>query len=77
MLVYLCREVLIVARGCNYYLLRFLGFSMTSPYVIVTEFVPRGSPYDAIRHQANSPSLTANDKLLISLGIARGMISSP
>jgi serine/threonine protein kinase len=70
MLVYFCREVKILADCANFFLLPFLGFSVSAPYVIVTEFIARGSLYDALAGRAR---LSADQRLVIALGIARGM----
>ena len=72
---YFIREVDILSRINNPFLLRFLGFSSSIPYSIATEFISKGSLYDAIHHNANSPNLTPTNKTLIALGIAIGMKS--
>jgi serine/threonine protein kinase len=72
---YFCREVKILASVTNFFLLPFFGFSVTFPYIIVTEFIPRGSLFEALRHARGSPLLTPDHRLLIALGMARGMMS--
>ena len=74
-LLYLCREVMILANTRNYFLLPFLGYTDTPPYLIVTEYVPRGSLYDALMHMPESPVLTGTHKTRIAMGIACGMAS--
>jgi serine/threonine protein kinase len=43
--------------------------------VIVTEFIPRGSLFDALHHAPGSPKLTPGSRLFIAFGMARGMMS--
>ena len=74
-LLYFCREVMVLANCNNYFLLPFLGFSPTPPYAIVTQYVSRGSLFDALRHRPNSPRLGPQDKLLAIMAMARGMLS--
>jgi hypothetical protein len=74
-LLYFCREVMVLSRCNNYFLLPFLGFSKTNPYVIVTDYVSRGSLFEALRRRPGAPRLVANDKILITFAMARGMMS--
>ena len=74
-LLYLCREVMTLANCRNYFLLAFLGYTDTPPYLIVAEYVPRGSLYNALMHLPNAPVLTGTDKTRIAMGIACGMAS--
>ena len=69
-----CREVTILANCKNYFLLSFLGFSPVPPFAIVTDYITRGSLFEALRHKPESPRLTPANKLLIVFGIARGML---
>lgn len=69
-----CREVQILAKCQSLFLLPFHGFTLSHPYSIVTEFIPNGSLYEALRHRQNSPTLTATNKTIIAMGIARGMM---
>jgi serine/threonine protein kinase len=75
LLMYFCREVLILQSCANFFLLPFLGFSATSPYVIVTEYITGGSLYESLQKKPGSPRLTADEKLVAALGIARGMMA--
>jgi serine/threonine protein kinase len=72
-LVYFCREVSVLASCHNYFLLPFIGFSPTYPYALVTEYVPCGSLFDALRHRQGCPRLSPSQRLAIVFGIARGM----
>ena len=69
-----CREVQILAKCQNLFLLPFHGFTLTHPYSIVTEFVPNGSLYEALRHRPKSPTLTPTNKTVIAMAIAHGMM---
>lgn len=73
-LEYFIREVLILAYYNNFFLVSFLGFSPTNPYLIVTEFVPCGSLYEALRNKPGCPVLSGTDKTKIAIGIIEGMI---
>lgn len=73
-LEYFIREVLILAYYNNFFLVSFLGFSPTNPFLIVTEFVPCGSLYDALHGRPGSPILNGTDKTKIAIGIIEGMI---
>ncbi|OHS93459.1 TKL family protein kinase [Tritrichomonas foetus] len=67
------REVSILAKGRNLFLLRFVGFTTSHPFTIVTEFASKGSLYDALHHKIGSPILTGTQKTIIAMGIAYGM----
>ncbi|OHT12179.1 hypothetical protein TRFO_18190 [Tritrichomonas foetus] len=73
--VYFCREVKILSSLNNPFVLSFLGYSSLVPPFVVTEYIPKGSLYDAIYHQPGAPSLNSTHKSLIAIGIAYGMIS--
>lgn len=73
-LTFFVREVSILASCQDMFLLPFLGFSSIPPYLIVTEFISRGSLYDALQHKPGAPNLNSSHKTLIALGIARGMM---
>lgn len=68
-----CREVQILAKCHNLFLLPFRGFTLSFPYSIVTEFISNGSLYEALRHKPKAPSLSPTHKTIIALGIANGM----
>ena len=53
-----CREVQILAKCHNLFLLPFRGFTLSFPYSIVTEFISNGSLYEALRHKPKAPSLS-------------------
>lgn len=72
-LTYFSREVMVLSKCNNKFLLPFIGFTDTPPYVIVTKYIPRGSLFDALQHKSGSPILTGTNKTLIALGIAKGM----
>lgn len=73
-LIYFNREVQILASCNNHFLLPFIGYSNIYPYIIVTDFIPCGSLFEALRHKRGSPILTDTIKTKIALGIAIGMI---
>jgi serine/threonine protein kinase len=74
-LLYFCREVLVLANCHNFFLLPFLGFSPEVPYAIVTEYIPRGSLFDALRHRNGSPELSPENRNIVTIGVARGMMA--
>ncbi|KAH0786399.1 TKL family protein kinase [Histomonas meleagridis] len=73
-LLYFKREVVVLANANNPFLLKFIGFKSTPPYLIATKYIPNGSLYDAIHHK-NGILLTATQKTIIAMGIVHGMIS--
>jgi serine/threonine protein kinase len=66
------REVEILIRCKDPFLLDFIGFTMAPPYSIVTSFMPRGSLWDAV-HNKDIP-LNSTQKTLIAMGMAHGMM---
>jgi serine/threonine protein kinase len=56
-LMYFCREVSILARCRNFFLLQFLGFTSSFPFCIITEYIENGSLFDAIHHRPRAPNL--------------------
>ena len=68
-----CREVQILAKCHNLFLLPFRGFTLSFPYSIITEYITNGSLYEALRHRPKAPILTPTHKTIIALGIANGM----
>ena len=68
-----CREVAVLAKCDGMFLTPFLGWQAAMPLLIVTEFIPKGSLFAALRHRPGSPSLTGTHKTLIALGVAKGM----
>ena len=74
-LLYFCREIKVLAVCRSPFLLQLLGFTVSVPYCIVTDYVPNGSLYDALRHAPRSPRLDGSRKTSIAMGIAAGMAS--
>ena len=68
-----CREVAVLARCDGMFLTPFMGWQATVPLLIVTEFIPKGSLFAALRHRPGSPTLTGTHKTVIALGVAKGM----
>lgn len=69
------REVAILATCDNFFLLPFYGFTESIPLLIVTQYIPNGSLFNALRHRKNAPDLNGTQKTIIALGIAYGMAS--
>ena len=67
------REVRILARGKNRFILGFIGFTTKYPYTIVTEYASHGTLYDALHGTEGSPHLTGTQKTIIALGTAYAM----
>jgi serine/threonine protein kinase len=67
---YFIREVDILSKTNNPFLLHLLGFSDHYPYVIATEFITRGSLFDAIHRKPNAPVLDGTQLTIIALIIA-------
>ena len=65
------REIDILSKCKHPFLLGFLGFSTKRPYILVTEYLPGGSLYDALRWK--DKSLTGTQKTIIAMCIANGM----
>lgn len=74
-LVYFCREVKILACCHSYFLVPLLGFTYTSPYLIVTEFIECGTLFNALHHKSGSPVLSNTEKDVIAMCIAHGMMN--
>ncbi|KAI5524909.1 protein kinase protein [Trichomonas vaginalis G3] len=49
----LSRELQILSKNAHPYLLGFVGFSIDRPFIIVTEYLPNGSLFDALRWKDN------------------------
>ena len=62
---YFVREIDILSRTKNKYLLRLLGFSDHYPYCIATDIISNGSLYDALHHHKNSPHLNGTQLTII------------
>ena len=67
------REIDILSRLSNPFLIGFIGFSVQKPYIVVTEYISNGSLYDALRWKDDRKPLTGTQKTLIAMGIASGM----
>jgi len=68
-----CREVEILSKCDNPFLLNLSGFTIKYPYAIITEYVPNGSLFDSLHHSSSSPTLNGTNKTIIAMGIAYGM----
>ena len=74
-MLYFCREVTVLMKCRSPFLLRFLGYTATPPYCIVTDYIPGGTLYAALQHQIGSRTLTPTQKTIIAMEIASGMMS--
>lgn len=74
-LISFCREVEALVKCDNVFVLPFYGWVPNYPYSIITEYVPNGSLYHAIRSESKTPILSPTNKTLIAIGIANGMMS--
>ena len=72
---YFIREVDILSKTQNPFLLRLLGFSDHYPFCIATEYISKGSLFDAIHHKPGAPVLDGTQLTLIALIIAMGLES--
>ncbi|EAY19177.1 TKL family protein kinase [Trichomonas vaginalis G3] len=67
------REIKILSRARNYFLIPFYGISFSSPYIIAMKYIKRGSLHSAIFHKEGAPQLTPTNKTIIAFCIASGM----
>ncbi|OHS92943.1 TKL family protein kinase [Tritrichomonas foetus] len=74
-LISFCREVEVLVKCDNMFVLPFYGWIQIYPYSIITEYIPNGSLFHALRHKPGAPNLTCTNKTLIAIGIANGMMS--
>lgn len=74
-LISYCREVEVLVKCDNAFVLPFYGWSATFPYIIITQHIPNGSLFSALHHRPLAPTLSATNKTLIAIGIASGMAS--
>ena len=74
-LIYFCREVKILSVCNSCFLLPLSGFTYSSPYLIVTEFMEGGNLFDALHPKRGAPHLTSTEKTVIAMGIAHGMMN--
>ena len=63
------REISTLCVIKNPFLLQFVGFTTTSPYCIITKYIPGGSLFQALREN----KLNGTDLSIIAFGIASGM----
>lgn len=66
-------EIQIHARLRNRFVLRFIGYTNTLPFCIVTEYMPNGTLYDAIHSPDSQVEMRGTDKTMIAMSIAMGM----
>jgi serine/threonine protein kinase len=67
------REVRALAACHSPFVLRFVGFTTKHPFTIVTEYVPNGCLYDALRPPKGGHVLTGTEKTIIGIGLAVGL----
>ena len=72
---YFIREVDILSKTQNPFLLRLLGFSDHYPFCIATEYITRGSLYNAVHHAEKAPVLDGTQLTIIALIVAIGIQS--
>jgi serine/threonine protein kinase len=65
------REVEILIKCNDQFLLKLVGFAIEPQYLLVTEFMPRGSLWDFFRK--NPGQLSPTQRTNIAIGIAHGM----
>lgn len=73
-LKYFVREVQVLSKCHNVFLLPFLGFTNSAPFTIVTEYIPNGSLFNSLNDKQGAKKLTPTDKTIIAMGIAHGML---
>jgi serine/threonine protein kinase len=66
------REILILIKAHNQFVLPCIGFSIRSPYSIITRYMASGSLWDVI-HNRRGGSFSPTQKTCIAIGIAHGM----
>lgn len=67
------RETENLAMCDNLFCLPFLGCTLKYPFSIITQYIPNGSLFNALKHKEGSPDLSGTDKTIIAMGVARGM----
>jgi len=67
------REIRILADSSSQFILGFVGFTVSYPFTIITEYASKGSLYDALHHMPNAPILNGTQKTIIAIGISVGM----
>lgn len=74
-MIFFSREIEILVKCDNMFVLPFYGWTSEYPYSIITEYIPNGSLFHSLQHRPTSPNLTSTNKTLIAIGIANGMMS--
>jgi serine/threonine protein kinase len=70
-LILFCREVRVSSRCEHPFLVPLIGFSLGSPFKIVSQYMPKGTLYNLLHRGAGQ--LTATQRTVIAMGIASGM----
>ncbi|KAH0791864.1 TKL family protein kinase [Histomonas meleagridis] len=69
------KEISILSRCSDLFILKFIGFTIKYPFVIITEYIPGGSLHSALRLANDfAINLTGTQKTIISLGVAKGFM---
>lgn len=66
------RELNTIIKFDHPNVLKYIGVTLSSPFVIATKYAPNGTLYDAI-HKEDGEKLTGTEKMKIALGMARGL----
>jgi serine/threonine protein kinase len=66
------REVMILLKSHDPFILPCIGFSLTPPYLIITPYIQAGALWNLL-HSEYAESITPTQKTCIALGIAHGM----
>ena len=66
-------EIALHAQLDHRFLLPFLGYTNTSPFCIVTQYIPNGSLYDALHSVETQVNLSPTDLTVIAYCISVGM----
>lgn len=67
------REIIILAKCSDPFLLGFIGFTTKKPYAIVTEYISNGCLYDLLKEEEDNNFLDGTKKTFIAMGIAHGL----
>lgn len=68
-MVSFCRELEVLVKCDSYFVVPFFGWTASFPYSVVTEYIPNGSLFSALRQKGLSPT----QKTLVAMGVAAGM----
>jgi serine/threonine protein kinase len=66
------REILVLLKAHNQFVLPCIGFSIRAPYSIVTRYMPSGSLWEVL-HNPRGCGFSPTQKTCIAIGIAHGM----